>query len=81
MYLGFTKDTLQLPRAADRLGSERRSFAAVSGKRTAGLGKQLGCFGLRPRNDGGLLRGARNDSRSKDGELLRCARNDELRAK
>ena len=76
MYLGFTKDTLQLPRAADRLRSERRSFAAVSGKRTAGLGKQLGCFGLRPRNDGGLPRCARND-----GGLPRCARKDANRAK
>ena len=76
MYLGFTKNPLQQPRAADRLRSERRSFAAESGRRTAGLGKQLGCFGLRPRNDGGLLPCARNDV-----GLLPCARNDELRAK
>ena len=44
---------------AARMRSERRSFAAVSGMRAAVGGEEVrDCFGLRPRNDEGLLRPA-----------------------
>ena len=39
MYLGFTKDSLQQPRAADRLRSERRSFAVMNIERVPDDGR------------------------------------------